>query len=591
MYDDSEDFAPGTPSQSPSGTGQRKVVNMPSSEKNVDLGRGGASPPGEQPPGSPPSGAFDPYASPYDQATNFGGATPPPPPAAAEEPAARDYEASPDFSQPPPPPAPQADPYAGGGSADVTGGAIPAQPEITSDPKYQQLSLGAPAGAQPPPPPPVDQTGYGAPPPAEAPVYKPPSVADLKDGTLTPAASGGAPYNPMGGGGGSSDTNFGGQMAPMQPAYGGSGDYNQQPGSSYLGGDEGPVDKDGVPRYVPPLPDSYDDQGTLGRKYAGVAWLIAGFLFVLGTILQGGVGTGLCGTGPYLLGGALMLTGKRWAGIIGLVFMTLISLASFGLAALVLTGSEFFDRIGIPVGGLIPLGIAIAAYGAFFVVSNLMMLVGAPGKGRALAGVLLMILSQVGMSVFLHTMPDATVGVSNPTGPVEAQRVQNRNPNFSFTKPADWATYNWDMVSAAGMAGKNGFALSSEIVTRPRFHYINKSQDMMVAFYLADKPTNLIQLFGAEKMTDIEKEFTRELPTVGEPDSFIWPTDSEVVWRETIHEGRLESGPKLRVIVDRTDLGEAGFLYIVLTANAERTIDQESIDKAMNGFFEELVFK
>ncbi|MEO8376698.1 MAG: hypothetical protein ABI579_03440, partial [Candidatus Sumerlaeota bacterium] len=442
---------------------------------------------------------------------------------------------------------------------------ITSQPEQNSDPKYQQLGLQGferkDAGFAITTPPTISVGAGVGTDPSNQPTFKAPSIADI--GRIPPPGS--AAGMPVGFGA----TSPAGAQPPTASPYGGQG----------FGEIRGPaVDKDGRPLYVPALPEEKEDEGAYGRRVAAVAWLLFGILSA-GAISLWLKQVSIAGsvTTPLILVGLMMFTGKKWSGVLGLLATVAYTALLAWIGHVLLNGDqEFLTKLNLdnappPLFGQMFYGLALT-----FLLSNLMMLISKPGVLRAILGAFLMVLPLVGVTGMM-TITKVRPVVTNPLGGPNKAIIHLDDEGISFVKPDGWTTYNWaDVIKTAPVA--------EDLSRQPLAFYLNDSQDMMFAIYVDDSAKNgLAQLFGGEKVTPLEEEVTRGLPSVGK-DGETFDLQGKT-FLENLYEGTTESNGKFSVIINKTQLGGRMLLVTMMRdARVNRATDDAS--KALDLFYE-----
>ncbi|MCC6545783.1 hypothetical protein IT570_01345 [Candidatus Sumerlaeota bacterium] len=456
---------------------------------------------------------------------------------------------------PPAPPVDQSSPVPG----------ITTHPEQNSDPQYQQLGLQGferkDAGFAITTPPAISVgAGVTAADAAQQQAFKAPSIADL--GRIPP------PGSPEG-----MPPGFGAPPPPPMP----------QPAaapyaSQGLDGARGPaVDRDGRPLFVPQMPEEKEDEGAYGRRVAAVAWLIFGILAGAGISLSlkqvslaGSVAT------PLLVIGMMMFTGKKWAGVLGLLgavaYAAFLAWVGHGL----LNGdAQFLGRIKLDHAPPPLVGQLFYGLGATFLLGNLLMLVGRSGVVRAVLGAFLLIVPLVAVAGTI-ALNSGRMLVANPLGNSSKAIIHLDDEGISFVKPEGWNTFNWkDVASNAPVAGG--------LTTRPRAFYLNERQDLLFAIYMDDPAkAGLAQLFSTDSLTQLEQEVTRGLPPVGQNgDTFDLQGKT---FLENTYEGTTAANGKFSIITNKTQL-DGRILLITITRDARANDDADEASRALNAFY------
>jgi hypothetical protein len=446
-------------------------------------------------------------------------------------------------------------------------------PVPTSDPTYNQLGLSHLEKrsdetdlAAPMTPPPIT-TGSGAdasPYGSDAASFKPPTVADL------PRLQGSSP------------------LPISTPDYSQPATSAPLPTSPYVGQRFGEsagaaVDADGRPRYVPELPEEAEDPAAYGRRVAGVTWSLYGVLLALtvGLMTKNVSVGGSFGT-PILLVGLAMLTGARWSGILGVV-ATLVYTVSLSIAGYFITNPNpaFFQSFHLtsPPPEHYAYAFFLLALSCLF--SNLLMLVGSPGVTRAILGAFLMILPQIGATALIAAGESRPM-LTSSIGGKEPAIVRDDKQGFSFVKPAGWSTYSWAEASRIAPVVRG-------LTTEPSSFFLNEKQDLLFAVYLDEVPKrSLAQLFGPEKLTPLEREITRDLPSVKDaPEPFDFAGKP---FLENSYEGTASNGAKLYIILNKVQVGDR-MLLITMTRDAAHNDDPASADSALDDYYRSLKFE
>jgi len=372
------------------------------------------------------------------------------------------------------------------------------------------------------------------------------------------------------------------QPPPASPAP----SFNQTPlyqgslgGGAQAGQAASAISRDGTPRFVPDIPETIEDDGELGCRVAAGAYAVFGVMLTLGAVQSGNIGGAACVLAPVFGCAGLLLTGKRWAAILTLVLGCLWGLLFVSLALFTQAIISLITEQGITFPPLLGLGLLVV--GLSFIIGNVMMLVGGPGMGRAIAGALFMLVPFVGLGI-VAANSEFPRALSKPVGVFAEETIGTEEDGFTLRKPDGWNSYDWEMVKLVS-------PLAQGLLTVPKYHFINRKQDMMVSIYIAEPPRrSLSQLFGPGELSELEKEITRELPPKAEkPDEYPFAGEE---FSEMTYEGTLQSGNALSIIVSQAKVSEKVLFVIVLTRNTKSKTTGEQATAAFNAFFKELKF-
>jgi len=214
-----------------------------------------------------------------------------------------------------------------------------------------------------------------------------------------------------------------------------------------------------------------------------------------------------------------------------------------------------------------------------FVISAILMLVKAPGMGRAVLGAFVLLMPLIGGTVWINATTDQfTPKLASPTETAEAAQQGSTLEGFFFTKPAGWVSYEWNRVMELS-------SLATQLKKRPNYYYFNPTQGKMVSFYLDDIPPRTIAtLLGQYKPSLMEETLIRGLPAVGRPSAYkVGGAD----FTERSYEGQL--GPaRLHLTIAKAEIGEK-VLLVVLTQNVKNALTEvKDAEDPLNAFMSEL---
>ncbi|CAN5321525.1 hypothetical protein BH09SUM1_BH09SUM1_14040 [soil metagenome] len=335
------------------------------------------------------------------------------------------------------------------------------------------------------------------------------------------------------------------------------------------------VNQDGVPAFIPEL-TAIEDPALNGRRIAGLAWIVYALLVLAGGLAQGDIQTASYAGVPMIAMGAMLLAGFEWASVFALIVSAVVFLG-FGILALAAIGVE--DVISLTGLHEMPpaYGAAFFASGLFFLGGNLLMLLGQAGTGRAVSGAILKLLPLAALAA-VFAMTPVRPRLIDPLSPTTSEVIGGEPTDyFGFEKPAGWVTYDWPAASIAQ------HPLLTGLEHQPRYFYLDKSQDLMVSFYITEKQhKSLTELFGERGLTDLEKEISHNLPPAGEPTKF---TSKGLDFEENSYDGTLDNGAKLSVTIDRTDISDRT-IYIVLSRDLRGKVTEEQGVAALDTFFD-----
>ncbi len=438
---------------------------------------------------------------------------------------------------------------------------ITQSPTIGSDPSAQQLSVGPRKveSAEPMPPPPALDEGV---PMVGLQDYKVPTVADL--------ARGGIGVPPL-------------SLPPMpdsETIAEGPSEVRPNYATQSYGDMGGPaIDEDGNPRFIPQIPVISEEAGVPGRRVCGVSWLIFAALFGFVASLSGEFSPATVFLAPMVIGAFLLLYGASWGGGLG-IFLSVIYFAAFsGIGyTIAYTPDKVDNLLGV---SLFPpqVGFAFMGIAWTFVISAILMLVKAPGMGRAVLGAFVLLMPLIGGTVWINATTDQfTPKLASPTETAEAAQQGSTLEGFFFTKPAGWVSYEWNRVMELS-------SLATQLKKRPNYYYFNPTQAKMVSFYLDDIPPRTIAtLLGQYKPSLMEETLIRGLPAVGRPSAYkVGGAD----FTERSYEGQL--GPaRLHLTIAKAEIGEK-VLLVVLTQNVKNALTEvKDAEDPLNAFMSEL---
>jgi hypothetical protein len=334
------------------------------------------------------------------------------------------------------------------------------------------------------------------------------------------------------------------------------------------------VNADGVPNYVPPLPEPLPDEGSLGRRVAAGAWVMFSVLLLISALKAGMISGFMIVIMPMLIVAALLFSGREWTSTLGLIAGMLLGFLHIGFAALIIAGSGILSNVGIAL----PMGImyGVAGVGLLIIVANMVMLMGTPGLGRSMFGAVLMVVPLValtGWASTLHLKPLLTKPVddwqSSPLG----------GNGLLFVKPGNWANFKWEQVSTVAVPGRG-------LSTEPNYHFLDRSQDLLFAIYKTELPQkSLSSLFGPKELYPLEKEVGRGFAPTSDPEVYQF---NGAEFTEMNFEGTTEQGDRLSVTLSRVEHNDQ-FFYFVLTRDAKSTsTTAEDATEALNQFFKGL---
>lgn len=358
----------------------------------------------------------------------------------------------------------------------------------------------------------------------------------------------------------------------------------------------GAVDKDGKPLKVPVLPEAGPDPGIPGRRAAGVAWIMFAGLTAFLAMLLGQV----AGAGPVLessvvviapLGifGVLLLSGADWAGAAGIVLSLLVSVGIAGIGGLVHTSNPSIH--GIAGLSLLPtsVGIPLMVVGFLFFVSNLLMLVKSPGLPRAVVGAFLVVVPQMFVVALVATAEIRPRLIKQVVPPAVAT-LGSAEAGYLFEKPEGWTGFDWTEATTVSVLAKG-------LKTEPDHFFLDKTQAMMVSFYLDTPPKRgLAELFQANKPTPLEEEIMRGLlPTEEKPATYELPTRVEgvapKVVKESVMEGTTTARVTLALTITKIPMGEQ-FVLVVFARDAKsQVVTAADETAALNAFIAGLEFR
>ncbi len=466
---------------------------------------------------------------------------------------------------PPAPPAPQGD-YAnppskegfGPGQYDVDDGNQASAPEFQG----QQLSISAlqNQGNDDPGASPADE--FAPPPPADSQApqqYNQPSIGDYQK-----------PEEDM-------PQDFGGMPAvPAKPNY-----ADEQFGESHLSGG-GAVDADGKPKYVPELNLRQVDPGSLGRRVAAGAWLFFSFLILLSIFQTNQVSIGIASTSPLILTGLLLITGARWAGILGIIMSVLISVFYIFIGLLVI-GFDVLTSFGgvsmLPTS----VGYSLIAMGVCFFFGNLLMLVKAPELGRSLFGALLVVVPLVATVAVAQLSIEAFVPkLTNPIDGFDSKEYGSSYENFYVVKPESWGAFEWAEIEIFS-------PLATDLTTKPNYNFLNQRQDALLSIYLTEPPKNtLATMLGQEILSPIEEEIIRGLPKKNrEPVTYTY---QGYEFQENVYGGTLDRGVSLKITIAHAVVGDKLFVIALTQRANEDGVTSSDSDPIFNEYFQSLRF-
>lgn len=324
------------------------------------------------------------------------------------------------------------------------------------------------------------------------------------------------------------------------------------------------------------------DSSVLGWRVAGVSWLIFSAMMII-PFLKAGVGTTTAVIfAPLIIGGLALLTGWRWIGLTALGVTTLYSMF-FGFLGYLLV----FDIQTLAVFGEIShlpaeYGIGMMVVGATFLFSNAMLLVAAPEMSRAILGALISLLPALGALGFFLTA-DTKPQLRGPLSSFAAAGFHSPEGGFRFEKPAGWTVYSWEEILDTSRLGRG-------LVTEPDFYFVDERQDLLFTIYLRELPRrSLADLLGGAPRTALELEVIRGLPMKDAPPEEFTFKDTNIVFTETIHEGTLDDGTRLSIIIDRAELPNK-LLLVVMTRDLQSATTAEEAERQLNEFYRNFEF-
>ncbi len=434
------------------------------------------------------------------------------------------------------------------------------RPRQESDPMVRQpdvaaMGLGRVKDAGPPPLDARDESGG----------FRAPSIKDLQRGEpMEPEP----PPPPPFGAGDSQDMSA--LPPPVSPA--GGPNYAQQ---TYGDLGDPAIGPDGVPRFVPEMPEEDSDPGEYGRRVAGFAWLFFALLSTAGWLLGGTpLALAMFFHAPIVLVGLLLLTGAGWSGIVAILFSVLYGLLFLGLGLLVVA------RAALATAPVVELpmwfGGPVALVGLMFIVATCLMTIKGPGPVRSWLGAALLILPLVGATAVFSTV-EVRPRLSQPIVASAASRTYGSEAaGITVDKPRGWAEYQWLQVVAISPMGKG-------LSTTPVVHLINDEQNLLFTLYSVEAPRRTISdLLGQESLTAAEEELMRGLPKSGEAATFTY---QGVEFREQAYEGTVTEGVSLGVLVVRGEHnGRMIVAAVTWDADPKQATRQDAND-AMNEFF------
>ncbi|MBI1293268.1 hypothetical protein GC173_18845 [bacterium] len=449
--------------------------------------------------------------------------------------------------------------------------------------------------------------GQPSPPPAishqaeafSAPSFNQPSVASLRNRALEPSDPDGILLSPVSdpdpmrdrfdqppppppspfGGFGSMEPDGPAPPAPDAPAgtqqsalYTGTLD-NKNKGASAITGD-------GVPRYVPEIPEYVDDDGELGCRAAAGAYAVFGVMLVLGTLKSGNLGGAACVLVPVFAAAGVLLTGRRWAAILTMVLGSLWGLLFIALGLFWHALINLISESPITLPPLV--GFGLIALGITFITGNALMLFGSPRIGRAVAGALLMLIPFLGFGIAITNI-EVRPSLNKPTGLSITETVGGPEVGFTLTKPDGWNSYDWNAATLISPLAKG-------LTTKPTFFFVDRKQQMMLSIYTSEPPRrSLTQLFGQGELSELETEISRGLPPKAEkPDEYPFAGQT---FSEMTYEGTTSDGNPLSIILSHARVSDEMMFHIVLTRNTKSTAKPEDATAALNAFFKDLAFE
>jgi len=356
------------------------------------------------------------------------------------------------------------------------------------------------------------------------------------------------------------------------------------------------LDKDGKPLKVPALPEAGPDHGIPGRRAAGIAWIMfAGLTAFLAMLLGQVAGAGpvlessLIAIAPVAMFGILLLAGAEWAGAAGIVLSLMVGVGVGGIGGLVHTGNPFVQ--GVAGLSLLPtsVGIPLMVVGLLFFVANLMMLVKTPGIPRATFGAFLIVVPQI-LIVALVAGSEIRPRLVKQTVPPAVAKLGTAEAGYLFEKPEGWTGFDWTEATTVSVLAKS-------LKTKPDHLFLDKTQAMMVSFYLDTPPKRgLADLFQANKPTPLEEEIMRGLlPKDEKPTTYELPTRIDGVApksvKESIMEGTTAARVTLALTITKIPMGDQ-FVLVVFARDAKsRMVTSADADAALNEFVTGLDFR
>ena len=345
-----------------------------------------------------------------------------------------------------------------------------------------------------------------------------------------------------------------------------------------LGRDEA-IGPEGVPKKIPPMPFTEPDFAVPARRIGGMVWFFLGILIGLtGYMLDAFYASTFVAT-PVAIVGLLLLTATRWSGYVALISAVVGGVGSCVLGAQLLLGDQMPMMLG---GGLLSgpaIGLAFVGFGVVLILGNLLMLAGGPGIARNLVSGAVLVLGLLGLMLVVH-LSDIRPVLTAPAGSFQPARHGSSAEGFTFSKPEGWATYSWSEVVDLS-------PLAAGLASPPEYHFVNRNQDIMVAFYVEETPRlTLAQLLGREEPTMLEQEISRGLPAVtAEAEQFQFRGHDFV---ENTYQGVLDSGERLAITVARAQLGPQRSFYVAATRDRDTRATHRDVENALNAFYAEL---
>lgn len=437
-------------------------------------------------------------------------------------------------------------------------------PVAASDPKYQQLSVGALPGKggttesmYPPPPPPLEFADPGSSNPEaehqERNPFNQPSVSSL-------GAAGLAPHHHD-------------DLLPEhddEHAYGERPHYREQT----FGQGIPAIDEDGIPRYIPALPVPVET-GVRGRRICGMAWALFGAILGLVVLNAGIFSYGTLFFAPLLIVGLLLMTGAHWAGTFASVVAFLCFLL-YNFAGYVIAYAP--EGISLPpiLTTLPPeFGITLMWFGFLLPVATLIMILGDSATPRAVAGAILLLAPTIALTIWVTTTTTIfRPKLAEPRGPIAAETITATGAGYSFTKPEGWVTYEWNKA-------KEISPLAQGVSSVPNYFFLNGNQDMMLAFHIDEAPRRtLASLLGQTVRTPIEEDLARNLPAT-QPTSkpFVF---QGIEFQEVVYTGAVDTGARLSVTVVKGDLGNRTLIISLTRDMQSNRTTSEDADAVLN---------